>query len=88
MRQEPEKQKQRLQSLPETSMKITCHEDRPEKNLWNWQVGKIHPPAGQLVHNTPGPDLCDSDDTKRGKVSRNGVRSKQKAENSGGRDQE
>ena len=28
--------------------KITCPEDRPEKNSWNWQVGKMHPPPDQL----------------------------------------
>ena len=49
MRQGLEKQKWRLLSLPEIDGKITCPEDRPEMNLWNRQVGKMHPPASQLV---------------------------------------
>ena len=40
------------------------------------------------VHDTSGPGQHDSDDTNRGKVSQKGVRSRQEAENSGGRDQE
>ena len=38
------------------------------------------------MHNTSGPGQCDSDDTNRGKVSRNGVRLKQEAENAGSED--
>ena len=40
-----------------------------------------------MVHDTSGPGQRDSDDTIRGKVSCNGVRSKQEAENGSGREQ-
>ena len=42
-------------------------------------------PTKNKVHNTSGPGQGDSDGTNRGKVGRNGVRSKQEAENGGGR---
>ena len=44
-------------------------------------------PTKNMVHDTSGPGHCDSDDTNRGKVSWNGVRSKQEAENGSGGDQ-
>ena len=45
-------------------------------------------PTKNMVHDTSVPGQCDSDDTNRGKVSRNGMRSNQEAENGGGGDQE
>ena len=95
MRQEPEKLKQRLWSLPETGGKITCPEDRPEKNSWNRQgrenTSTCQPASFQtkkMVIDTSGSGQHDSNDTNRGKVSGNGMRPKQEAENSGGTDQE
>ena len=49
MRQVPEKLRWRHRSPLENSGKTSCPEDGLEKNLWNRQVGKTHPPAGQLV---------------------------------------
>ena len=44
-------------------------------------------PTKNKVHDTSGPGHHDSDGTNKGKVSWNGVRSKQVAENGGGGDQ-
>ena len=54
---------------------------RENASTW-WSVSF---PIKNMVHDTSG--QCNSDDTNRGKVSQNSVRSKQEAENSGGGDQ-
>ena len=72
---------------PESTRKwwTACPEDRPEKNMWNQKVGKMHPPAGQLVSQPRirCTTLLGLVSMIPMKVSRNSVRSKKEFERQG-----